>query len=105
MDNVALLAQALLIGLAAWRLAALLVYERGPYAIFLRFRERLGYQHNEDGEPEVWPGGWREVFSCVWCLSIWTAPLMWGLWELEELIVVVWAAAATVIIVEKWNHG
>lgn len=102
--NGALLAQALLIGLAAWRLAALVAYERGPYDVFLRFRELLGYTHAENGEPETWPGGWREVFSCVWCLSIWTAVFMWGLWELEPLLVVIWAGATVVIIVERWNH-
>jgi hypothetical protein len=30
---------------------------------------------------------------------------MWGLWELEELIVVVWAAAAMAIVVERWSNG
>ena len=98
------LVQAILIGLAAWRVAAFLAYERGPYAIFLRFRERLGFEHDENGEPTVWPGGWREVFSCVWCLSIWTAALFYGVWRLEPLIVVVVAAATVVVIIEKWAH-
>jgi hypothetical protein len=105
MNDIALLAQALLIGLAAWRLASLLVNERGPYNMFVGFRERLGYEHDESGKPSAWPGGWREVFSCVWCLAIWTSLLMWGLWELEELIVVVWAAAAMAIVVERWSNG
>jgi hypothetical protein len=101
---IGLLAQAVLIGLGAWRLAAMLSYERGPYDIFLRFREQLGYKHSENGEPSEWPGGWREVFSCVWCLSLWTALFMWGLWELEQILVVLWAAAGIVVIIEKWNH-
>lgn len=104
MNEISLLAEALLIGLGAWRLAALLAYERGPYGVLVRFRERLGFEHDENGRPNTWPGDWREVFSCVWCLSIWTAPLMWGLWQFESLLVVIWAAATIVIIVERWNH-
>lgn len=104
MNETALLAQTALIGLGAWRLASLFVNERGPYDAFLRFRTLLGYTHDSEGKPETWPGGWREIFSCIWCCSIYSAIFMWGLWELEPLIVVVWAAAGAAIIIEQWNN-
>lgn len=99
------LVQAILIGLAAWRISALLSYERGPFDLFQRFRNLLGYTHDDTGVPASWPDGWREIFSCVWCLSPWMAAACWGLWELEPLIVMVIAASSIVIIIERWNHG
>ncbi len=100
-----LLVQTLLIGLAAWRLSALLSYERGPFDIFQRFRNLLGYTHDDSGVPSSWPDGWREILSCPWCLSPWMAAACYGLWVWQPLIVVVIAAATIVVVVERWNHG
>lgn len=98
--------QAILIGLAAWRLTALLSYERGPFSVFLVLRSRLGFHHNEDGEPDEWEGSiLRDMIACPWCLGLWMAAAAYGLWQITPLIVVVLAAASVVVAVEKWNHG
>lgn len=64
--------------LAAWRLAFMLVHERGPGDIFGEIRRHLGVETvNEHGvtvcddKDDVFG-----MFCCVYCMSIWTAALM-----------------------------
>jgi hypothetical protein len=92
-----MLEQVIVIGLAAWRVSSLLTSEDGPGKIFERFRQLIGA-----AEGEV-KGLLPELFSCVWCLGLWAALGLWGIWELwrPEPVMVV-AAAGVVIIVEKW---
>ncbi len=99
--------EAILIGLAGWRLTALLSYERGPFDVFLRFRQLFGFEHDEKGEPESWPGNTlARIVSCPWCLGLWVTPGVWAVWEyIDPAIVVVVAAAAVLVAVERWNHG
>lgn len=98
---------AIIIGLAAWRLTALISYERGPFDIFISFRSLLGIEHDPSSyEPHSWPNNsLARAITCPWCLGIYLAVACWGLWELEPKVVMVIAASAILIIVEKWNHG
>ena len=98
-----MLEQAILIGLAAWRITALIAYERGPADVFLRLRARLGFEHDDAGEPTMIPDRWF-IIGCPWCLGVWTAGAVYCLWLLEARAVMVIAAAAVVIIVERWVH-
>lgn len=93
----------IILGLAAWRISALIAYERGPLDVFLRLRTRLGFEHDDAGEPTMIPDRWL-ILGCVWCLGIWVAGLLYCLWLLEARAVMVIAAAAVVIIVERWAH-
>ncbi len=98
-----LVEQAVLIGAAAWRLTALVSYERGPFDIFLKLRGLLGFQHGDNGVPTAWPSGViQEMISCPWCLGLWMAGAMYGLWQLEPQAVMVLAAASVVVVVERW---
>ena len=64
--------QLFVMGMACWRLTSLLIAEKGPYNIFQRLREKLGITHYEDGKPCAYPDKFVcELFSCVWCLSVW----------------------------------
>ena len=93
-------------GLAAWRIAALISYERGPFDLFLKFREVLGFEHGVDGRPTVWPRGFiPQLVSCVWCLSIWGVLAVWGLWVVEPVVVYLLAAMTVVVAVERWTDG
>ena len=98
--------EAVVIGLAAWRLSALVSYERGPGDVFLRLREALGFKHDDHGEPIAWPETWAaKLLSCPWCVGMWAAAGFWALWEyVSEPVVIVVAAAAVVVAVERWNH-
>lgn len=69
-------------GLAAWRLASLLVSEDGPGAVFARLRRAAGLR----SIPVSTATGWKEMqvsdnalaeaLTCVWCISVWTAALL-----------------------------
>lgn len=100
------LVEVCLIGLAAWRVSALVSYERGPFDVFLRFRRRLGFAHGDNGEPIAWPETLlAKLISCPWCIGIWAAAGFWAIWEyVSEPAVIIVAAAAVVVAVERWNH-
>ncbi len=98
--------QAILIGLAAWRMTALLSYERGPFDMFARLRRLLGFAHDDEGRPSVWPDGvLQNVIACPWCLGLPMAAVAFGLWQVVPLAVIVLAAASVVVAVERWTNG
>jgi hypothetical protein len=100
------LAEALLIGLAAWRCTALVSYERGPFDVFLKFRKLLGFQHEDSGRPYSWPDGvLQKMIACPWCLGLWVAAGMWGIWQVSHAAVIVLAASAILIAVEQWSNN
>ncbi len=100
-----LLSEALLIGLAAWRVAALLSYEKGPFDVFLKLRNVLGFTHGDDGSVTAWPDRFLpNLFSCVWCLGGYSAVAMWGMWQIVPEVVVIFAAWSIIIAVERWNN-
>lgn len=83
--------------LVAWRLAVLFAYEAGPFRLILKFRERLGYDHDDDGHVVSYRDDFPvSLLSCVWCLSFWTTLVVYGiLWAAPYFVVVLgtWAAA------------
>lgn len=87
-----MLAEAILIGLAGWRLASMLVDESGPADIFEKLRTAVGVQPGEIS------GFLSTVFSCVYCMSVYTCLLMFGIWQLEPMIVMVIAAMTVAIL-------
>lgn len=100
-----MLTETLLIAAAAWRMAALISYERGPFDIFLRLRERLNVTHDDSGVPISWPDGFiTSLVSCVWCLSLWTALGLWGIYQWNHVVVIILAASAIAISIEQWNN-
>lgn len=52
-------------GLAVWRISHALVKEKGPLDMFIRFRARLAAHQKRSG-------GFFDLFSCVYCVSVWT---------------------------------
>lgn len=92
-----------MIGLAAWRVTALLSYERGPWDVALRLRERVGFEHDDDGRVVQYPDrNLPRLIACPWCLGVWVTPLIWGLWEVWPTAVMVVAAATILVAVERW---
>lgn len=64
----------LIFSLALWRLAHMVVFERGFFDIFLNFRRMLGIVHDDDGEPMgAVDNNWARLFNCVWCTSMFFA--------------------------------
>lgn len=88
-----------ILGLATWRISSLLVDEEGPFSIFMKFRMAIGtiYYVDEDiltNDQAIelskhnfeltknYQNEFAKLFSCVWCLSIWIAPLFFTANEL-----------------------
>jgi hypothetical protein len=65
-----------LLALAAYRWAAFLVNEEGPWGVFDRLRRKRGIFQIQGGAPGIAPG--YTAFTCVRCMSVWTA--WWLLW-------------------------
>lgn len=93
------------IGLATWRLAAMVSYEAGPFDVFARARHIVGINH-ELGRPASWPHTvWAELLVCPWCNSVWLAPAVWALYEYRPEPVFVLAVSAVAVAVERWCNG
>jgi hypothetical protein len=93
--------QTVLVGLAAWRLASLFVNEDGPWAVFERVRRIAGVP--ADGEID---GVLPTLLTCMFCATVWTAAIMWAMWEFVSPWPVALAAAACIALAaERWNHG
>lgn len=100
------LARVLIVGLAGWRLAALLTIEDGPWDLLARFRRLVGVPVLDLGGPpidEPEPGVLGKLFSCAWCLSPWVSLIFWGLWEVHWAIPGITAASAVVVITDRWR--
>lgn len=82
-------------GLAGWRIANLLLFEDGPWFLFERFRKFIGIK---EGPVE---GFFPNLFTCVYCLSIWTSLGAFLVYLIFPEATIVIAAAAVVIIVDK----
>lgn len=89
-------------GLAAWRLAAMLSYEDGPFDVFARLRRAVGIS---DEPGAIIEGFLPLLFSCVWCIGWWCALLFVVLSLFAPFVTHVFAAAAVVVMVERWNRG
>lgn len=62
----------LVTALATWRLTSLVMYEKGPFNLFGRFRQQITgkIQPVDPEEPEL--PFFEELLSCVMCFSVWT---------------------------------
>lgn len=73
----------LLIGLAAWRLAYMLVKEDGPFEMFSKLRKLAGIEQIiiKDGDKVdvalTAKNTLAEGLLCVWCVSVWTATFLY----------------------------
>ena len=85
-------------GLATWRVTHILVYEAGPYNMFIRLRESMGIAHDEGGTPVAWPDGL--VLTCALCTSVWVATIML---LVPTHVKTIFAASAVACILEQHN--
>jgi hypothetical protein len=74
---------------ATWRIASLLAREEGPWAIFEKFRHRIGVRWNQESIPEG-SNMISKMILCIWCNSIWVG----GFWTIANLLspLVIWLA-------------
>lgn len=97
-----------ILGLASWRLAYMLVNEDGPGAVFSRLRYRLGVRsvvtRGNNSQPEatkVATNAVAELWTCVWCMSFWAALLLAVPWEPIYWLRLVLAASGLAVLVNE----
>lgn len=72
-----MIVQLLACGLAGWRLAFMITSEAGPWNVLGRFRSKVGA-----GPNVIIPAGsLGQLFSCVYCASVWLTAAMWLTFE------------------------
>lgn len=79
----------LLLVLATWRISYMLTLESGPLGVFERLRK---LPH----------GG---LLTCIFCLSVWMAALMVGVFQVVPVVVYALAISAGALIVDKVVSG
>lgn len=100
----------LILALATWRLSALLVYEAGPFDLFIRIRKLAGIGHDDSGRPDMWPDRYfAKLLSCVWCLSVQVAivaTILFAIFgNLVIIVLIPFALSSLAIMVERVNNG
>jgi hypothetical protein len=98
----------LVLSLAAWRIANLIVddSEDGPFDILPRIRHLLGIRYDSKGrmcsvgEPPIYRELGRAV-SCMWCLSLWIGLLLALIPEPFRVVLWPFAISAGVLLVDK----
>ena len=92
-----------IMGLATWRLAFLLVYEGGPFGIVRRMRQWLGIDHDPERQPLPYVGGgFGGLFSCIWCMSFWQAIMVLTVWVYAPYVVVGLALWGGASLIDWW---
>jgi hypothetical protein len=83
----------ILSALAGWRLASMLVNEAGPFGWFASLRFRVGLRpitaKDASGKlvtQRVALNTVAELFSCVWCMAVWTTALVSIPWWPVEVV-------------------
>lgn len=84
-----------ILALATWRLAYMLVHEEGPLHVFARLRWYAGATDYHGGKED-------SVLSCVYCTSMYTAPVMIALSTFDAglLIAHVFALSAVAVLLQ-----
>lgn len=92
-----MLTELTVIGLAAWRLALFLVDDAGPFNVSdglrgllradgrrRRYRLLMARDAGFDvPETQLLENGWEKLWSCMRCMTFWTALALYGVWQLD----------------------
>lgn len=85
-----------IVSLATWRISSMLTAEQGPFNMFVKLRNKLGFAHDEFGLVIGRPTG--NVLSCLWCTSIYISI---ALMLLPVIISLPFAISALSIIIHE----
>lgn len=97
----------LVLALATWRMTSLLVWEDGPFEVFVRLRHRLGVRYDE--RSERYGSNWfAKGVVCPACASVWFGALWAGaywLWADVWWLALPLALSALAVGWERWVNG
>lgn len=71
----------LVLGLATWRVSYFFIEDTGPFRVAERIRHLVG----ADRPGEI--TGLAFIFTCIYCMSVWVAGILWF------------------VFIHDWNHG
>lgn len=91
-----LLLELIAVGLAGYRIANLLVYEDGPVGIFEKIRNIFGVKPGP-----VVDNFWTQVFTCMYCMTVWTTVAAWGVYQILPEAVIIIAAMSVALIADR----
>lgn len=93
--------------LVAFRVSVFLIKEDGPWYIARKLRESVGIIHDEDGNHIAVPDtNGAKALNCIWCLSVWVAPIAMVLVLFVPAVAWILAiSAGTIVISELIDHG
>lgn len=94
--------------LAVWRVSSLFVGEAGPFRVFLKLRAWAGIRHDDTGRAVEIPDNFSaQLFSCVWCFSIWVGFFLTIFWlvspEWSLKFSVPFALSGGAVCIEVWR--
>jgi len=98
----------IILSLATWRISNLIVDEDGPWDILAKFRKFVGVFYDERS---VRQGGniIANAMVCVWCISIWIAAFITGIFliapEITIIVALPFAMSAFAIIIGEIING
>lgn len=98
----------IVVALASFRIASLLVDEAGPFDMFGKLRHLVGVRYNAQSE-RIGESELAKAFNCVWCLSIWSgfvlAVLMFFFPDITFWLCMPFALSGAAIILYERTHG
>lgn len=82
----------LVLALATWRLAYMISVEDGPYHVFERIRGKYPL------------GG---LTTCIYCLSVWIAPLLYVMWitYFQPVVTIIGISGAAMMLYRQTGAG
>lgn len=87
--------------LATWRFTHLIQNEKGPLKIFVRLRSLFGILHDEEDIPYLYPDNIiAPLFSCMWCMSIWTSLFCTLIILIEPILLVPLAVSGGTLLLQ-----
>jgi hypothetical protein len=95
-----------ILALATWRVATMLVNEPGPFHVFTRLRKATGIQHDADEKIKIIPDRFAAgILSCVWCSSVWVGAAWVTAWllapEMTIFTATIFALSAAAVWMEE----
>ena len=98
----------IILGLATWRVASIIVSEDGPWQLFPRLRSWLGVRFDERSIPYS-TTALSGLVICIWCLSPWIGGLFvlgFLLFPFPTILIASpFALSAMAVIIERWVNG
>lgn len=83
----------------AYRLSRLLTIEDGPFELAYNLRIKTGIEYNDKNEVIAFPP-WNPLY-CIWCTSVYVAPIVFISWYYASAFWIILAISAVVGLIHS----